>query len=86
MTRKTNDTNSEPAPVDGRTLEGTEWADRPVDPDLHSDLDYELVNWEVVPNSRDDKKVFLPIEESMLKDEAFIVAEPEACCDLGTKL
>lgn len=84
MTRETNDTDSRPA--DEQTLDGTEWADRPMDPDPHSDLDYELVNWEVVPNSVDDKQVFLPIEESMLRDEAFIVAEPEACCDLGTKL
>jgi hypothetical protein len=86
MTRKTNDTNSERTLPTETTLEDTTWEDRPIDPDLHSDLDYALVNWEVVPNSCDDKKVFLPIEESMLKDEAFIVAEPEACCDLGTKL
>lgn len=83
MTRETNDTDPLP---DDSTLAGTEWDDRPVDPDLHSDLEYELVDWEVVPNSCDDKQVFLPIEESMLRDEAFIVAEPEACCDLGTKL
>jgi len=86
MTHETNDTDGEHRSDDEQTLDGTEWADRPIDPDLHSDLDYELVNWEVVPNSVDDKQVFLPIEESMLKDEAFIVAEPEACCDLGTKL
>jgi len=86
MTRETNDTNGEHRPDDRQSLDGTEWEDRPIDPDLHSDLDYELVNWEVVPNSVDDKKVFLPIEESMLRDEAFIVAEPDACCDLGTKL
>lgn len=86
MTREANDTDSAQPPSDEQTLEGTEWEDRPIDPDLHSDLDYGMVNWEVVPNSCDDKKVFLPMEESMLKDEAFIVAEPEACCDLGTKL
>lgn len=86
MTRKTNDTDGEHQSPAAQTLDGTEWENRPIDPDLHSDLDYELVTWEVVPNSCDDKKVFLPIEESMLKDEAFIVAEPEACCDLGTKL
>lgn len=84
MTRETNDTG--PLPDGASTLAGTDWEDRPVDPDLHSDLEYELVDWEVVPNSCDDKQVFLPIEESMLRDEAFIVAEPEACCDLGTKL
>jgi len=86
MSRETNDTDSNRLPADAQSLEDTEWAGRPVDPDLESDLGYELVNWEVVPNSCDDKKVFLPIEESMLRDEAFIVAEPEACCDLGTKL
>lgn len=86
MTRETNDTDSNLPQINEQSLEGTAWEGRPVDPDLHSDLDYELVNWEIVPNSCDDKKVFLPIEESMLRDEAFIVAEPEACCDLGTKL
>lgn len=86
MTRKTNDTDGEQPPTEGTTLEGTEWEARPTDPDLHTDLDYDLVNWEVVQAACDDKQVFLPIEESMLKDEAFIVAEPDACCDLGTKL
>lgn len=84
MTRETNDTDRRP--LEDSTLEGTEWADRPLDPDLHSDLGYDLVDWEVVPNACDDKKVFLPMEESMLRDEAFIVAEPGAYCDLGSKL
>lgn len=84
VTRETNDTDRKP--LEDSTLEGTEWADRPIDPDLHSDLGYDLVDWEVVPNACDDKKVFLPMEESMLRDEAFIVAEPGAYRDLGSML
>lgn len=87
MTRKRNDTDNEAEPTDVETtLEGTEWENRPIDPDLQSDLGYTLVDWEVVQAACDDKKVFLPIEESMLRDEAFIVAGPNAQCDLGTKL
>ncbi|MBO4249516.1 hypothetical protein IL252_17045 [Halomicrobium sp. IBSBa] len=86
MTNETDNTDGDPLADAAATFAGTPWEGRPVDPDLHSDLGYELVDWEVVPNARDDKQVFLPIEESMLRDEAFIVAEPDACCDLGTKL
>jgi len=86
MSGETNNTDSERPESEATTLNGTAWEDRPVDPDLHSDLGYTLVNWEVVQAACDDKKVFLPIEESMLKEEAFIVAEPDSYCDLGTKL
>ncbi|WP_138799169.1 hypothetical protein [Halostella sp. PRR32] len=62
----------------------SEWAQKAEDPDLEDDLGYELDNWEMVEarNAEGEQLMFLPNDEEMIKDEAFIVAEPDAVCDL----
>ncbi|WP_135536954.1 hypothetical protein [Halostella pelagica] len=62
----------------------SEWAQKSEDPDLEDDLGYELDDWEMVEarNAEGEQLMFLPNDEEMIKDEAFIVAEPDAVCDL----
>lgn len=56
-----------------------EWESVAEDPDLQEDLGYEMIDWEVIrAPSHSDHVVFLPSEEAMLRDDAFIVAGPKA--------
>ena len=67
----------------GTTELETNWRDQTVDPDLEEDLGYELIAWEkinVVDN--DDQVIFLPNSEEQLRDDAFIVSDKSAVCDL----
>lgn len=64
----------------------TEWEDLPADPDPNRNLDYDLGQWEkinVVDNP--DQVIFLPNDEEQLKDDAFIVSDKSAICDLSTR-
>lgn len=57
----------------------TEWARVSADPDLESDLGYELSELEVIePDGGGDHVLFLPSEEDMLADEAFVIADPDS--------
>jgi hypothetical protein len=62
----------------------SEWAKKPEDPDLEDDLGYELDDWEMVEaqNAEGEQLMYLPNDEEMIKDEAFIVADPDTVCDL----
>ena len=71
----------------GTTELPTNWRDQTVDPDLEEDLGYELIAWEkinVVDN--DDQVIFLPNSEEQLRDDAFIVSDKSAVCDLTDRL
>ena len=58
----------------------------PTDPDLGRDLGYEIDNWERITSAdRRNQLVFLPAEEEMLLQDAFIIVEEEDLCDLRTK-
>lgn len=62
----------------------SEWAKKAEDPDLEDDLGYELDDWEMVEarNAEGEQLMFLPNDEEMIKEEAFIVANPDIVCDL----
>lgn len=62
-----------------------EWAQQDADPDLADDLDYRLDDWEVVDarSAGNEQLMFLPDDEELIKEEAFIVAEPDAVRSLG---
>ncbi|WP_121823394.1 hypothetical protein [Halostella salina] len=62
-----------------------EWAQQDADPDLTGDLDYRLDDWEVVDarSAGNEQLMFLPNDEDLIKEEAFIVAEPDAVRNLG---
>jgi len=65
-------------------LAATAWSDVPTDPDPRRHLGYKLSDWELLTMSRDsDQVVFLPENEEMLRDEAFVLADRDDLCSLG---
>jgi hypothetical protein len=68
--------------VTRRSLEG-EWEAQPDDPG-GDDLGYELDEWERIRASGADseKYLFLPGDEELLREEAFVVAAPTDVADL----
>jgi len=54
------------------------WEEQPDDPDA-SDLGYDPANWERIRATGTDSEQFLylPGDEELLREEAFIVAAPE---------
>lgn len=64
-----------------------DWEDAPRDPDPE-DLGYAIDDWEVIRARKDDRGhlMFLPEEEDMLRDEAFIVADNNAVCDVVDRI
>jgi hypothetical protein len=59
------------------------WQDVPRDPQPE-DLGYDVADWEVIRARKDDRGhlMFLPDNEDMLRDEAFIVADTCSVCDV----
>lgn len=53
-----------------------DWEQLASDPDLFEDLEYELLDLEAYETD-EDKVLFLPQDEDMLRDEAFIVVHKE---------
>lgn len=71
------------ADCDGDDEVRERWLDAPSDPDLAEDLGYELLDIDVVETSNPTKKLMiLPRDEDLIKDDAFIVTEPNGYCDL----
>ena len=66
--------------------EDANWWDVGQNPDAHDDLDYELVDLDVIhhdPGQRDQVLV-LPSDEDMLRNDAFLVADADDIVDLET--
>jgi len=61
-----------------------EWEVR-VDPDIEEDLGYELSEWNAIRHQDSvPRVVFLPGDEDLLHDEAYIVVAEDSLCDLST--
>lgn len=60
-----------------------DWTAVPSDPDPE-DLGYEPLEWEVVSaqSCGDEQLLFLPADEDALREDAFIVADRAAVCDV----
>lgn len=78
-------TNSKENATEDSQVTRSEWARQDDDPNLESDLDYRMDDWEVVDarNAQREQLMFLPNDEELIKEEAFIVAEPDAVCELS---
>lgn len=63
------------------------WQNVPRDPEPE-DLGYELDDWEVIRARKDDRGhlMFLPENEDMLREEAFIVADACSVCDVVDRI
>lgn len=75
----TGETPPEPR-VDERS---GQWEDLPPDPDLAADLEYEMLDLEVIrAKNGSGQFMFIPRDEDMIHENAFVVAEPAAVCDV----
>jgi hypothetical protein len=62
----------------------SQWEDIPSDPDIRADFGYEITRWETIDTATDSNQlIFMPQNEELIKDDAFIVANEEDLCDLG---
>lgn len=62
----------------------SQWEDIPSDPDIRADFGYEVTRWETIDTATDsDQLIFMPQNEELIKEDAFIVAKAEDLCDLG---
>lgn len=61
-----------------------DWEQLQMDPDPESDLGYESNDWEVlsVKSKGENRQLFLPADEDQLRDDAFIVADEMAVCNV----
>lgn len=61
-----------------------DWEQLRMDPDPESDLGYEPREWEVlsIDSDGEHRTLFLPDDEEQLRDDAFIVADEMAVCDV----
>lgn len=58
--------------------DAVEWERVPLDPDLEGDLGYRITDWEPITTANDDDQlVYLPAEEDLLRQDAFIVVARE---------
>lgn len=74
------------SPARSTESEDADWWDVAEDPDPSEDLDYELIDLDVIRTETGGKEqvLLLPSDEDMLRRDAFIVAERDAVCDLET--
>jgi hypothetical protein len=65
-------------------LVSNEWETVPMDPDPEDDLGYDPLEWDVVSTDTAGREqlLFLPADEDALHEDAFIVADADAVCDL----
>jgi hypothetical protein len=63
------------------------WQSVSRDPDPE-DLGYDMDDWEVIRARKDDRGhlMFLPENEDMLREEAFIVADSCSVCDVVDRI
>ena len=61
-----------------------EWEQLPTDPDPVENLGYDRVDWEeFAALDGTDQVMFLPADEDVLREDAFVVADRQAVCDLA---
>jgi hypothetical protein len=81
------ETRSPPADPEEDWSSREAWESLPCDPDLGRSLGYELVDWDVITSpDHSDNLILLPEEQEALAEDAFIIAEEDAVCDLRERL
>lgn len=66
------------------TLTKADWENLASNPDFEADFGYRVTEWESFETAdNSDQVMFLPAEESLVEEDAFIVAEAGTLCDLG---
>lgn len=61
-----------------------DWSEQSINPDPDRDLGYDFDNWERIRtrDREDEKYLYLPEDEEMLRKEAFVVVAPDDVVDL----
>ncbi|GAA0230291.1 hypothetical protein ACFFQF_13855 [Haladaptatus pallidirubidus] len=68
-------------------MSSVRWKQLPADPDLEGDLGYKLDEWDVIRASKNDGRLmFLPKDEEMLRDDAFILADARSVCNVEDRV
>jgi hypothetical protein len=71
---------------DGPAFTRAEWNDLTSDPDLSRDLDYRVSAWEQFRTlDGSNQMMFLPEDEELLREDAFLVVDEASVVDLGGK-
>lgn len=65
-----------------------DWTEIPADPDLERDLGYHVDDWQVVKARKNGTGhlMFLPEDEAMLREDAFIVVDDSSVCDVADRV
>jgi hypothetical protein len=68
------------------SLSSTDWTDVSPDPDPSTDLEYDLIELDVIETDAGGRPqvLVLPEDENMLREDAFMVVEESGICDLET--
>ena len=69
-------------------LEETNWHEVDDDPNPTTDLGYDLIDLDVVPTSVEGREqlLILPTDEDLLREDAFMVVDESAACDLNENI
>lgn len=61
-----------------------DWSHQSLDPDSDRDLGYDFAEWERIRtrDQEDEKYLYLPEDEEMLRKEAFVVVAPDDVVNL----
>lgn len=70
------------APEETVADDGHEWRSVPADPDPERDLGYRLLDLEVVPAPANEQTMFLPSDEDMLREDAFVIVADDLVVDV----
>lgn len=63
-----------------------DWERLPADPDPLHDLGYRILEWEIFPAHDEGENVmFLPSDDQLLKEDAFIVADAGSVCTVSDR-
>lgn len=79
--------DSESDPLSDRTkCTRDDWEELASDPNTEADFGYRITEWNSFETPDNSSQVmFLPTEESLLKEDAFVVAEESDICELGER-
>jgi len=64
----------------------SDWESLSADPDPEADLGYVGTEWDVIRTTQKERShlLFLPQDEQLLRQEAFVIADESAVVDIAT--
>lgn len=85
-TERRTETNGRDEDGSAMPMTREEWEDVPPDPDPTVNLGYSYDDWDQFETSDGSAQImFLPADEEQIRDDAFVVADKDVVCNLGSK-